>query len=450
MPLKYNVATAPEDRRKHKIRLVKPVSTTEEVPPLLPTSKVPEAVSTGAMPPPPPPPALRAAPPMYGVQAQPAADPLSQVPPATPPGMAAIAPSAVAQEPVNTDPYGIQRAWQAYQAANAAPVKKSSRLKAFGKMMAYALGQTQPGVTWYDVASQVGQGLGGGVAGIIQPKLPGAVSKLYDVQQKEADLERAQKYAQVASLANYRDIGLDLRGEELKLKREVAKINADYKAWAITRGDRTATDRENRTKFAQEYMKNKQASVEAMNAWHQNYAERQLAERIRATDLQHYDREQLRALTLQTLGLKQKRSDNTEEANLAGDLAYAEALLNAADEIGTTYRSFIEGLKAQGEEASEEDLSYLRMLQAKQLQLRAEGRGLKAEAETKMQKRGVAQPSPSGDTMSMKGMTLEDAVNEAKRSGRPFMVGAFKQRYPTLDVRPYVQAMRAAGVPIIE
>ena len=135
----------------------------------------------------------------------------------------------------------LQESLDALYQAETAPVQKQSRLKAALKMGGYALSQVQGGDTWRDVARQVGAFGGGAASGAIQPKLPGAITKTYNVQKREQDVERAEKYANVASNITRRgamtqqgDARLKIAQDKQVLDQEWRRFQADAKNRSLT------------------------------------------------------------------------------------------------------------------------------------------------------------------------------------------------------------------------
>lgn len=311
MPPAYQVDPGYQTRpRRVTMRRV----ATDETPPVLPSAKPPDAATVASR---------------YDViPQQPLASPEVPAEPQTSltrPRVVLPAPSTPTPE---TDPYGLDLARQNYEAAKNAPVQKTSRLKAFGKMAMYALGQTRPGKDWTDVASQVGQGLGGGISGAVQPALPGAAQKLYNVQQAEEDLTRAEKSAAAGSLRDYRTESLDIRRDKMQMDQA-------YRNWQKQDKSRLTDNTINRTKFLQDYMKHKQVNADTQTAWMNDYRERSLLEKKR----QFNANDEIKRAQLQVSQARQKTYEQSvkngltvAEAKLASEAAAGQAELDAADD----------------------------------------------------------------------------------------------------------------------
>lgn len=229
----------------------------------------------------------------------------------------------------------MDRARRRYEQVRTAPVEKTGRLKAFGKMAMYALGQIKPGNEWSDVAAQAGAALGGGLAGAIQPKLPGAVRKLYNVQKAEEELGTSQKIASSAALANYRNESIDIRREKMEMDRA-------YREWQKTDKARLTDNTINRTKFLQEYMRHKQVAHDVQNAFMNEYRERSLAERMRQFNANdEIKRAQLlvNQARQRTYAESVRNGLTTAQAKLAAEAAEGQALLDAADDYDDMLRS---------------------------------------------------------------------------------------------------------------
>jgi hypothetical protein len=137
--------------------------------------------------------------------------------------------SAPAPQPAGYDDPALaelSRALNQLKATRDAPVEKENRFKAALKMGAYAMGQAPAGGTWADVARQLGAFGGGAVSGAIRPKLPGAIKKMYDVQQREEDVVRAEKYANTASNITRRSNLTDLGYKNLTERQTAAKTKS--------------------------------------------------------------------------------------------------------------------------------------------------------------------------------------------------------------------------------
>lgn len=288
------------------------------------------------------------------------------------------------------DPYGLNAAQERYITAQNAPVEPTSRLKAFGKMAMYGLGQIKPGRDWSDVAAQAGSALGAGISGAIQPKLPGAVQKLYNVQKAEEDLGTAQKLASTAALANYRNESIDIRRDSAEMRREKMAMDQEYREWQKKDKTRLTDNTINRTKFLQDYMKHKQVTTDAQNAFMNAYREKTLLERMR----QFNANDEIKRAQLMVSQARQKTYEQsvangltTAQAKVVAEAAEGQALLDAADD----YDDLLEGLDPKE--------NYDEILQIKRDQRRARREGQAKIAAS--QAAGEVRGTPAPNTMPM-------------------------------------------------
>lgn len=379
MPLSYQVDPQYQTRPRRTSRRM----STDKTPPVLPSAKPPEAVTVV-------PPAPRYSvipqevPPIQMEEPPPPDMPTSQL---TRPRT--ITPPVATEAPL-PDPYGVETARANYTSARNAPVEKTGRLKAFGEMAMYALGQTKPGKDWSDVVSQVGQGLGAGVSGAVRPELPGATQKLYNVQKAEDELATAQKIASSASLANYRTDTVDLRRDKMEMDQA-------YRAWQKQDKTRLTDNTINRTKFLQEYMRHKQVATDSQNAFMNSYRERGLQERMR----QFNANDEIKRAQLVVNQARQKTYEESvkngltvAQAKLASEAAEGQALLDAADD----YEDILAGLDPM------EDYDQVLQVRRDQRRARREGAAKIAAAQAAGQVRGTnVAPDrfPGAQTMPM-------------------------------------------------
>lgn len=138
------------------------------------------------------------------------------------------APSFSTSAPDEQDPAleYLRNSLDALKATQDAPVQKENRFKAALHVAAAALSQTPGGNTWADVARQVGSAAGGAISGVVQPKLPGAIKKLYNVHQAEEDVVRAEKYANTASNVARRNAQTDLGYSNLAERQKAGETRS--------------------------------------------------------------------------------------------------------------------------------------------------------------------------------------------------------------------------------
>jgi hypothetical protein len=282
--------------------------------PQLPTPKVPEAAISL-------PSYTVAPPPNLAEQA------LARAVPADTPEAPAPAP-VPAPEPQDPALAAVNAAQAELDRIKNAPVKKKNRLIAGLQVALSALGQVPPGKDWSDVAMQAGAALGGFGSGVAEPRLPGAIQKRYNVQVAEKNLADAQKGATVLSNVNYKSDSLALRKDKLEADQA-------YREWQKQDKSRLTDNTLNRTKFLQEYMKTKQMDAAAQNAFMNDLRTKTYNQRERQFSAQQHIREaNLKIAERRAAAYEEavKRGGAGESAKIAGDMAEAEALNDAADE----------------------------------------------------------------------------------------------------------------------
>jgi len=241
------------------------------------------------------------------------------------------------QQPSYDDPAleYLRKSLDTLKATNDAPVKKESRLKAALKMAGAALGSVPGGTTWTDVARQAGAAAGGAISGAVQPKLPGAVQKLYDVHKAEDDVTRAEKYANVASNITRRASLTDQGDKRLKLAADKQRLDQEWRSFQVDAKNRGLTLAEKKEKFYEDATKRGLTDRETMDEWRKDIGERKFREDRRQFDAQQHIREKNSELNARRTAAYEKSVENggsKTEAKAASDAAEAEALSDSADE----------------------------------------------------------------------------------------------------------------------
>lgn len=258
---------------------------------------------------------------------------------------------AVASTPAPAQPAGyddpiienLRQSLMTLKNTSDAPVVKENRLKAFLHMAAAGLDRQPAGNTWQDVARQAGSAIGGGLSGVIEPRLPGAIKKMYNVQQQEQDVDRAEKAASTSSMIQRRADMTDLSTKRLGVAQRKAELDVKYKDWLQKHGDQTAATgkrnadtAENRQRFLQESGWTKILNQEEQNDWRHTDADRKFNENRRQFDANQHIKEQgLKLTERRTTAYEEsvRNGANKTQANLAADRAEADALDDQAAEF---------------------------------------------------------------------------------------------------------------------
>lgn len=302
---------------------------------------------------------------------------------------------------------GLKRAAENLRTAQEAPVKKTSRGKAFLQMAVQALAQSRPGKDWTDVAMQAGQALGGGLGGAIEPSAPGAIQKQYNVQKAEGELATQEKLANTMSLTDRRADQTRLSGMSLAQRTKAADMNQKYKEYLMREGKRRNDSIIERQKFLTEHAKDVFADKQTQEAWVREFGERKLSENIRQFNSKD-------EIARAQLVVNQKRAASYEasvkngitgkQAELAADAAEGQALLDVADEYDTAIQGLVE---------ADPDGNYDEILALRRAKVSAQkqGRAKLAGAQAGAAARGVA---PINQTVTMPttnaGLNIEGAI----------------------------------------
>jgi hypothetical protein len=178
----------------------------------------------------------------------------------------------------------LDQAEQDFIEASTRVPQRMPRLKSMMQTLAIALGKTQPGSDWSDVATQVGYGAGAAFGGAFNTRYPAQVQKEYDIQRTGQTLKTMTAAAGTQSLIANRQATADYRSQRLKQFQTALDERHAYNTWRMQTGNRRQDTYESWIQWRQMNGDRAHKSVDDYRQWLQESGERRMDQYDRQLD----------------------------------------------------------------------------------------------------------------------------------------------------------------------